>query len=132
MILGPWALYWFALTNINGRPTRAWQATFNPEDAEALGQELRVPLPFKVEPLSPHSYLWAVLTNDSYGKVRDARLAWMVAGSYNVTSLQSRGHGWWHFSGAALTIWLTRNWTTDELVAKGIELRRTRKPRAAR
>jgi hypothetical protein len=23
---------------------------------------------------------------------------------------------WWHLSGAALTIWVTRNWTTDQIV----------------
>jgi len=28
----------------------------------------------------------------------------------------------WHLSGAALTIWLTRNWTLDELIAKAVEL----------
>jgi hypothetical protein len=24
------------------------------------------------------------------------------------------GTGWWHLSGAVLTIWLTRNWTTEQ------------------
>jgi hypothetical protein len=30
--------------------------------------------------------------------------------------------GMWHLSGAALTIWLTRNWTLTELIAKAAEL----------
>jgi hypothetical protein len=29
---------------------------------------------------------------------------------------------YWHLSGAALIIWLTRNWTPTEMVAKAIEL----------
>jgi hypothetical protein len=124
MILGPWALYWFALTRVVGRPAHALQATFAAEEAEALGRKLGEPLPIKVEPLSPYSYPWAILTG--HRLPRGSNLAEMVAMSHNVKNFQ--GHGWWHFSAAALTIWLTRNWTTDELIAKGIELRRTRKP----
>jgi hypothetical protein len=29
---------------------------------------------------------------------------------------------YWHLSGMALTIWLARNWTPTELIAKAIEL----------
>jgi hypothetical protein len=31
-------------------------------------------------------------------------------------------HRYWHLSGAALTIWLTRNWAPTELIARAIEL----------
>src|SRR5262245_56604440 len=37
--------------------------------------------------------------------------------SYNMHRLQHRS-GWWHPSGAALIIWLTRNWTVDELTPR--------------
>lgn len=137
MILGPWALYWFAFTKIVGRPSHAVQATFAADDAEALWRQLREPMPIRVEPMSPYSYPWAILRCSAAGTrrcpargddlPRGTGLAEMIARSHNVKNLQD--HGWWHFSTAALAIWLTRNWTTDELIAKGIELRRTRKPR---
>ena len=138
MILGPWGLYWFALTKIVGRPSHALQATFAVEDAEALWRQLREPMPIRVEPMSPHSYLWAVLRCAAGGArrcsadgslPRGSGLAEMIARAHNAKNLQDLG--WWHPSGAALTIWLTRNWTTDELIAKGIELNQTRRPRVA-
>ena len=127
VILGPWGLYWLALGKIAGRPSHASQRTFAAEDADALWRQLRAPMPIRVEPLSPHSYLWAVLTYDGRRTLPPgALLASRIALSHNAKNVQLLG-GWWHPSGAALTIWLTRNWTTDELVAKGIELERTRK-----
>jgi hypothetical protein len=140
MILGPWALYWLALTKVVGRPSHALEATFATEDAEALWRQLREPMPVRVEPMSPYSYLWPVLRCSVAGPwrcygdgdrwlPRGGALAEMVATSHNRKNFP--GLGWWHFSGAALSIWLTRNWTTDELIAKGIELNRTRKPRVA-
>src|SRR5262249_11339835 len=61
MSLGAWGLYWFALTKIVGRPPHALQATFAAQDAEALWRQLREPMPIRVEPMSPHSYLWPML-----------------------------------------------------------------------
>ena len=37
-----------------------------------------------------------------------------------MTHLDDRRY--WHLSGAALTIWLTRNWTPTELISKAIEV----------
>jgi hypothetical protein len=138
MLFGPWALYWLALTKIVGRPSHALQATFAAEDADALWRQLREPMPIRVEPMSPYSYPWAILRCGAagtrrlcpvrgYDLPRGSGLAEMVARSHNAKNLPD--HGWWHFSGAALAIWLTRNWTADQLIAKGIELDRTRKPR---
>ena len=41
---------------------------------------------------------------------------------------QGPPHDWWHLSGAALTVWLTRNWSTEQLVAKAREIRRSNRP----
>jgi hypothetical protein len=130
--LGPWLVYWLALSKIDGRPSRAPQGEYNAEDVAALLRKLREPQPLKVEPMSPHSFLVrlyasAHLSADTFPP--GSRLATMIAREHNARHLAD--HGWWHPSGAALTIWLTRNWTPDELIAKGIELSRTRKPRVA-
>ena len=122
IILGPWALYWFALAKIDGRPSYAFNSAYTAEDAKALWRKLKQPLPMQVEPLSPYSYLWALLHGDEHLLPHGTALAWLVARSHNTGHLKDSL--WWHPSVAAMTIWLTRNWTTDELIAKGIELDR--------
>ena len=49
-------------------------------------------------------------------------MAWSVARSYNATHLDDRRMLWWHASGAALTIWLTRNWTQEQILAAAARL----------
>jgi hypothetical protein len=38
---------------------------------------------------------------------------WLIARDYNYKHLKSRKMSYWRLSGAALTIWVSRNWTTD-------------------
>jgi hypothetical protein len=114
---GPWLLYGIGLGKVDGRPRRASQAIVASEDAEALWRKLRIQAPVQLDPVSPYSYLW--------GSTRPStRIAWTIAKSYNTEHLTD--HRAWHLSGAALTIWLTRNWTTGELVAKAVELDKAR------
>ena len=110
----PWALYWKGLNEIEGRPTPATQAA-TAEQIDGLLQKLRLTHPVRVRPMSPYSYLLQGGTSDP-----SARIAWVVARSYNVKHLSDRRY--WHLSGAALTVWLTRNWTLTELIATAAEL----------
>jgi len=55
------------------------------------------------------------------------QIAWVIARSHNAEHLGN--HQYWHLSGAALTIWLTRNWTPTELIAKAVELETARQSR---
>jgi len=66
------------------------------------------------------------LTNDTLPP--GAHLAWLVARNHNQERRTDQRMIWWNLSGAALTIWLTRNWTTDQLVAKAHEIIRSSQP----
>jgi hypothetical protein len=46
----------------------------------------------------------------------DTRL--IVARQYNATHIQSRRPLLWHLSGAALTIWLTHNWSNEQILCE--------------
>lgn len=69
----------------------------------------------QIDPISPYSYfLQGVHPGAS------TRIASVIARSHNAKHLSDRRY--WHLSGAALTIWLTRNWTSAELIARAVEL----------
>jgi len=120
---GPWLLYAIGLSMIDGRPSHASQAPVASEEVDAFWRRLRTPRPDHIDPLSPHSYTLALLRADQRALEPAGFVAWPIACSYNVDHLgDHRAMLAWHLSGAALTIWLTRNWTTDELVAKAVEL----------
>lgn len=120
---GPWLLYGIGLRSIDGRPDHASQATVAPQDVEALWRKLRIQRPVRIEPLSPYAYLWVILRGEPRALAPAAMLAWQIARAHNADHLAD--HRAWHLSGAALTIWLTRNWTENELIAKAVELDRS-------
>jgi hypothetical protein len=110
----PWLIYWIGLSEIEGRPTRATHAV-TAEQIDSLFKKLRISQPAQIDPISPYSYL---LQDVHQGA--SIRLAWIIARSHIAKHLSDRRY--WHLSGAALIIWLTRNWTPAELIARSIEL----------
>jgi hypothetical protein len=42
--------------------------------------------------------------------------AWQIARAHN-SDHPVGGMGWWHLSGAALTIWVTRHWSGEQIGA---------------
>jgi hypothetical protein len=44
-------------------------------------------------------------------------VAWWVASDYLLKHQRYKGMGWWHLSGAALSIRLTRTWSAEELLS---------------
>jgi hypothetical protein len=53
-------------------------------------------------------------------------LAWVIARNYNGSHLKNRRMIFWHLSGAALTIWVSRNWTAEQIVAAAAAITRSR------
>jgi hypothetical protein len=114
--VAPWLIYWFGLNQIEGRPTAATH-TVTAEQIDGLFKRLRISQPVQIDPISPYSYFLQGAHPSS-----STRVAWIIARSYNAKNLSDRRMLYWHVSGVALTIWLTRNWTPTELIAKAIEL----------
>ena len=113
---GPWLLYWYGLRQIDGRPIPAAHAA-STEQSDRLFEKLKISQPVHVDILSPYTYLFQGPRPSPSGQ-----LAWIIARSHNISHLGDQKMRMWHLSGAALTIWLTRNWTLTELIAKAVEL----------
>lgn len=119
----PWLIYWIGLDKIDGRPNYAARSITS-EEIDNLYERLRLSKPVRIDPLSPYSYLLQGIHGSA-----SARIAWPIARHYNGQHLSD--HHYWHLSGAALTIWLTRNWAPPELIAKAIELENLKQTSAA-
>jgi len=125
-ILLPWLLYAIGLGNINGWPELPTQSKLAEDDAMKVWHELKEKDPIKVEKLNPYDYAAFILGLKSMEPASGARLAWFVARNYNYKNLKDRRNLYWHLSGASLTIWLTRNWSADQLLAKAKEIQAIR------
>jgi hypothetical protein len=107
----PWGLYALGLHYVDGRPTPPAQVASSSERAVVWMKARGTGLP-TVPELSPYTYL----LEHGAGNKAGVLVAWWVASEYLAEHRQKQGMFWWHLSGAALTIWLTRNWSADELL----------------
>jgi hypothetical protein len=115
----PWALYAAGLVLVAAWPEPAKLEASAPEKL-ALWKQVKGTGAPNIEPLTPISYFGGISeVGREHGSMR---LAWLVARAHNAKHLRVQGNLWWHYSGAAMTIWLTRNWSIDQLLSKAAEL----------
>jgi hypothetical protein len=57
---------------------------------------------------------------------RSMRAVGIIVGNYNSGHLRDHRMIWWHLSEMSLTIWVTRHWTTDQIVTAAASLARSR------
>lgn len=115
--LGPWALYWIGLQGVETLPSPP-SAMATAEQRAVAWKRLRGRGPPSVPRLDPCAYLLAVAT----GAPQDPGVlaAWQVASAHLLEHRRHGGMRGWHLSGAALTIWITRNWTAEQILSAGI------------
>jgi hypothetical protein len=115
---GPLGLYWLGLGNVIGRPAPPHIPASLAEDYELLQRRLERQSPIRVHYLTPWHFL--VMPFGEYSEIIDldggARAAWLIARNYAGGHLKRGGGLWPPLSAMALTIWITQNWTTDQVV----------------
>jgi hypothetical protein len=119
LIIGlPLGLYGLGLSNIDGRPEPPVRTNSIPADTTLLQHTFRSQAPIVVHALNPWTYAVALVTGNANDLLLDngSHAIWLIVRNYNSKHLINRGMLSWHLSGAALMIWVSRNWATDEVV----------------
>ena len=114
LLLSPWLIYAGMLASIDGRSTRP--ESLVPAQEQALLWRLAdgTGEP-RTEPMSPYGYAWELFAPTGPPAPGETLAGW-VSRDY-LRAQPRRGMLAWHLSNAALTIWLTRNWTAQELAS---------------
>ncbi len=118
----PLGLYWLGLSFVDGFPQKPLQLASREQQALVWNEARGDGLP-RIQAMSPYSVAFTLLGRDYTSASPDQRIAWRVASSYLITHQRNKGMSWWHLSGAALTIWLTRNWTSEEILSAAAQSR---------
>lgn len=126
----PVALYWLGLANINGRPERPIPGNTITADTSLLQQAFHSDRPIAIRASNPWSYAASLLTMRANGLRLDggSKAIWLIVSNYNSKHLGDQRMPYWHLSGVALSVWLSRNWTTDEVVAAAANIVRSTYP----
>jgi hypothetical protein len=125
ILVTPWLLYAIGLRNVDGRPPLPL-TSLTTDEAKSIWDKFGETGPVCVKRIGPWDFVLRFLVADPEKGSPGDRVAWFVARDWNAAHLLNRRMISWHLSGAAMVIWLTRNWTTDQILGKAKELRRER------
>jgi hypothetical protein len=125
----PPGLYWLGLNNIDGRPTPPNRLADLGADSLLLQRNLRMQGPIVIHALNPWTFfretLFEIGMRSPSAHERSMRAVAIIAMRYNSTHLRNHQMIWWHLSEMSMTIWLTRNWTTAEIVTAAAAIPRS-------
>jgi hypothetical protein len=77
--------------------------------------------------LNPWTYAVSLVTDDADLSSDDgSAAAWVIARNYNSNHLKDRRMTFWHLSGDALTIWVSRHWPAEQIVTAAAAITRSR------
>lgn len=116
LLLSPWLIYEEALLSIEGRPAKP-QRLASAEEQAAVWKLAKGAGPLHVERLNPYGYAWRLASTPLGRPDPSETLAYWVSREYIWAQPERRGMGRWHLSNAALTIWLTRHWSAEEMAS---------------
>jgi hypothetical protein len=111
----PWCIFWVGLHRVQGRPRLADPRAFDRASLVKAWESCGESPPLVVKRLSPSTVVAQIALGEPRPFRPGQRAAWRIASSHNLA--HPVGSAWWHISGAALTIWITRNWSADEISA---------------
>ena len=117
-LLLPWGIYWLGLSRLSHYPeppVRAISAVQHEWVRRLAGGE-GDPV---VTPLTPFSYGYAIFAREMEAD-KSTRVIGLVASDHLSNQEPQQRMLWRHLSGAALTIWLSRNWTEQQITAAAL------------
>lgn len=114
----PLALYWVGLNGVDGLPPKPVRLVSHEQQLFVWRQARGVGMP-SVVPMDPYSVTMALFASSGRSPA-DELIAWWVASDYLIDRQRYKGMGWWHLSGTTLTIWLSRNWSSQELLSAAV------------
>jgi len=114
VVVMPIALYWVGIYAVDSLPSPPSELA-SAEQRSTAWQQVRGRGEPKIHALTPYSYLFDIAANAEQDPGKLA--AWQVASDHLLTHRRNPGMVWWHLSGAALTIWISRNWTTEQILS---------------
>lgn len=125
LLLGfPFALYCLGMSGVEGRPSKPRQLASIEHQTVVWKRARGTGMPH-VAVDDPYTYFASVLFTQPTRTPPGQLLTWLVARDYLVTHKRYKGMAWWHLSGAALAIWLSRNWTSEEILSRAAELQQS-------
>jgi hypothetical protein len=118
-LIGPPLLYLWGLSNVDGRPQRPISMATS-EEQSRLWQQAGGSGRVAIQVMNPFGFFGRFLGDSYVAPAGEAAACW-IARAYLLEHRRGQSMAAWHASVAALTIWITRNWSAEEILTAASE-----------
>lgn len=115
----PPGLYWLGLSGVDGVPEKPLQLASKEQQALVWKRAHGNGVP-RIAAINPYSFAMTLFVKKDPGVDPEQVIVWWVAADYLISHQRHSGMSWWHLSGAALAIWLSRHWTQEEILSAAV------------
>jgi hypothetical protein len=122
----PWIAYGVGLANVEGRPAPPLTPHLDAEQMEFLHVAIRKAGVFSVEPMSPWDYAMNLMRSPENLATGGMKATEIVAADWTAAHQRRPEPLLRRLSEIAMTIWLTQNWKTDEILLRAYQIEQLR------
>lgn len=129
----PAVAYWMGMDNMDAKPMPPMGLSYPAYQADAVWEERRELPPIFMKAITPWHFYHLIWCSRNDSDIEDflscgyeypgLKAAAYVAKRHLHDHLKQRGLIWRYLSRSALTIWITRHWTVEEVVAELIRIK---------
>jgi len=129
----PFVAYWAGMKNMDTKPVPPEGIVFTESQARAVWEERGELPPIYMQAITPlHFYhlIWCSRNDTDFEDFLSCgveypglQAAAYIAKRHLVDHVRQRGLIWRYLSRSALSIWITRNWSEDEVIAELLRLK---------
>ena len=132
VVASPWIAFQIGLANVDGRPLHSAIRTLSPAQLEFLHVAMRKAGVFKVPELTPLGYVMDSVQDPEKLESGGVKAAWIVARHHAASHMKRSDAISRRLSETALMIWLTQNWSADQILARAYEIELARSGKGPR
>jgi len=131
----PAGAYWAGMDNAGGKPVPPDDISYTESQAQEVWANREQAFPIELRRITPWHFYHLVWCSRDDAHIEDylscgdqypgLRAAGYVSKRFLVGHLKHEGLMWRYLSRTALTIWISRNWSEQQLVAELIRLKHT-------
>ena len=132
VVASPWIAFQIGLANVEGKPLHSAIRTLSPAQLEFLHVATRKAGVFKVPELTPLGYVMDSVQDPDKLASGGVKTAWIVARHHAANHLKRTDEVSRRLSETALMIWLTQNWSSDQIIARAYEIELARAGKGGR
>ncbi len=118
----PWFLYWYGLSNLLSYPILPINIALSETEKATIWNQHKESGTINIRKMSPYDLLSMFFSSDKKAETKGERITWWIARNIKNDTLKDKRNFIRLLTVNCLTIWLSRNWTEEQIFQKAKDL----------